>query len=158
MRKIISFLVLYLILFSIAITPVFAQSDKILHRNITHPVSFSDLGIYGSIEFNGSSKKKLLLEYSKVLNIARALGESISIDISLNKDRYCITDFRRPGQEWTRLTAGHLVMLISQEISKDDFDNSFTYVDLLVKDKNSSDYYPVKMVKVSTLIDFLTAK
>jgi hypothetical protein len=155
MKETIKFLVCFSVSLVIIIFPANADFNTFSHNDVNNFVRFSDLDMHESMESDKLSKKRLLLVYSKVLGKARYFGENIIINIGIGTSQYQITRFRRSGEDWNFLTLGHLIVLISQEISANSSDENFTRIDIRVEDKNSSTYHLLKMVKASTVIKFL---
>jgi hypothetical protein len=155
MKEIIKFLVCFSASLVIIIFPANADFNTFSHNDVNSFVRFSDLGVHESMESDKLSNKRLLLIYSKILGKARYSGENVIINIRVGTSHYQITRFRRSGEDWNFLTLGHLIMLISQEISANSSGKKFTRIDIRVEDKDDSNYHLLKMVKTSTVIKFL---
>ncbi len=98
----------------------------------------------------------------RLRDIARFLGSNWRIIVPISdstvavsqtdadkQSRFQITDFRKPDGQWTSITAGHALNLVTQELEILNTSREQPLINFRVEDKTSGDYLPLLNVPLS---------
>lgn len=106
------------------------------------------------------SQPQLLGASQRLRDIARYLGAKWSVSLPLN-ETFLITDVKNKDQKWIPLSAGISLKLITEELSTLDNKDQQPYLDFLVQDQISGNYYSLTQIPLDRycyeLINALTS-
>ena len=106
------------------------------------------------------TKRELMQTSIRLRDIGRFLGTKWPIVVPLVEDSQersslRITDWRKPDSQWTSITAGHALNLVSQELEILNNFEEQPLITFLVKENNSNSYRPLLDMPLSSYCNLL---